>query len=113
MEAIAGSQANVLANLILGFSMKYLALVLGFGIVFLGYKLLKAGVKGEFTFRGEWLNNNVDLASASPGLLFVLLGVILMSYAIFSERYINIEYQINSEQPVAGDNNEAYIPSKR
>jgi hypothetical protein len=113
MEAIVSNNANVLVNLILGFSMKYLALVLGFGIIFLGYKLLKAGVKGEFTFKSEWLNNKADLASTSPGLLFVLLGVFLMCYALFSEHEINVKYQIDSSFSKNGEVNDEYIPNKR
>ena len=66
--------------------MKIFCFTIGFMVVRLGYDLLKRGVKGEFEFSTEWSSMKVGLASVSPGLLFVLLGCIVIGYAMYAEK---------------------------
>jgi hypothetical protein len=63
--------------------MKIVCFILGYKIVKLGYLLVSSGVKGEFRFSANFIGFKSDLASLSPGLLFVLLGVLLMTTAIY------------------------------
>ena len=62
--------------------MKVLALVLAYLTIRLGYALLVSGAKGEFKFSGGFGGARADLASASPGLLFVLLAIALAIFGI-------------------------------
>lgn len=66
--------------------MKIVCFVLGYLTVRLGYVLIASGVKGEFKFAATMGGAKADLASVSPGLLFVLLGVLLIGYAIYVEK---------------------------
>ncbi len=66
--------------------LKITVLIIGYLIVRLGYDLLVKGVKGEFKFKGNFSGVKADLASASPGLLFLLLGVILICATVFIAR---------------------------
>ena len=63
--------------------MKIVCFILGYLTIRLGYKLIDAGVKGSFKFSASLGGAKADLASVSPGLLFVLLGVFLIGYAIY------------------------------
>ena len=56
----------------------------------MGHDLLEKGVKGEFKFKGSISGARADLASASPGLLFLLLGVILIGYAMALNKGVQI-----------------------
>lgn len=80
-----------LTNLLLVFLLKLTCFVLGYLVVRLGYKLLVAGVKGEFKFQADLKGMRADLASASPGLLFLLLGVFLIGYAIYVPKVTELE----------------------
>jgi len=62
--------------------MKIICFILGYLTIRLGYKLINSGVKGEFKFTGSYHGIKGGLISSSPGLLFVLLGVLLIAYAI-------------------------------
>lgn len=64
-------------------TLKVLALVLGYKVVKLGYEALIKGVGGTFDFGGKVKTDfELKLVSTSPGLLFVLLGVVLMGWAL-------------------------------
>lgn len=71
----------LLSNFMVMF-MKIVIFIVGYLTVRLGYNLLLAGVKGEFKFSAKIGGSKADLASVSPGLLFVLLGVVLIGYAL-------------------------------
>ena len=71
-----------LVSLALIMVMKIVCFVLGYLTVRLGYKLIVSGVTGEFKLAATLGGLKADLASVSPGLLFVLLGVLLIGYAI-------------------------------
>ena len=68
--------------------MKIVCFILGYLTVRLGYQLIKAGVKGEFKFSASFGGTKADLASVSPGLLFVVLGVGLVGYAISVDKSV-------------------------
>lgn len=70
--------------------MKVVLFCLGYMTIRLGYELIKSGVKGEFKFSASFGGSKADLASVSPGLLFVLLGVSLMAYAIYVEKGVTL-----------------------
>ena len=90
----------VLGNLFLVFLLKAMCFVLGYLIVRLGHDLLEKGVKGEFKFKASFSGTKADLASASPGLLFVLLGVCLIGYAMQVSKVMEIkETQTTSAPP--------------
>ena len=57
---------------------KLVVLIVGYLIVKLGYILLKSGIEGNFKFKANFNGLKSDLVSSSPGLLFLLLGVILI-----------------------------------
>jgi len=82
--------------------MKIVCFILGYFTVRLGYKLIASGVKGEFKFSAKLGGVKTDLASMSPGLLFVLLGVFLIGYAIYVEKGVELEYRpkVQIEKPV-------------
>jgi hypothetical protein len=78
----------ILINLILLFLLKVLLLLLGFLTIRIGSKLVREGVKGEFKFNTEAEGYKAALESGSPGLLFVLLGSILLGYGIYVKKDI-------------------------
>ena len=71
-----------IAGLAAVFLIKFTCFLLGYLVIRMGHSLLEKGVKGEFKFRGTFSGVRADLVSASPGLLFLLLGVILIGYAM-------------------------------
>lgn len=78
--------------------MKIVCFILSYKIIKLGYNLITAGVKGEFKFSSQFLGFKADLISLSPGLLFVLLGVLLMMIAIYINKTITLQ---TSKKPAA------------
>ena len=66
--------------------MKIVCFILGYLTIRLGYLLISSGVTGQFKFSAKLAGAQADLASVSPGLLFVLLGVLLIGYAIYVEK---------------------------
>lgn len=79
--------------------MKICVFFIGYCVIRLGYKLLILGVKGEFKFKSQLGSLKTDLVSVSPGLLFVLLGVILIGYAIFIDKPVESFYPEPSSVP--------------
>ncbi len=71
--------------------MKIVCFILGYLTIRLGYLLISSGVKGQFKFSAKLAGVQADLASVSPGLLFVLLGVLLIGYAIYVEKEVTTE----------------------
>ena len=65
---------------------KIVCFILGYLTIRLGYLLIASGVKGEFKFAAKLGGVKTDLASVSPGLLFVLLGVMLIGFAIYVDK---------------------------
>jgi hypothetical protein len=71
--------------------MKIVCFILSYKIIKLGYNLIFAGVKGEFKFASNFIGFKADLTSLSPGLLFVLLGVLLMVVAIYINKNVTLQ----------------------
>lgn len=84
METIAG----IIAIL----AIKLTAIVVGYKIVALGHDTLVRGLKGEFEFSGNDGGRGLKLKSSSPGLLFVLLGSLLVGWAVFVEKPIEYSW---------------------
>jgi hypothetical protein len=63
----------------------------GVSVVRMGYDLLLRGVIGEFKFQGGFKGVKADLVSASPGLLFALLGVILLAIGTLTDKPFSID----------------------
>ena len=72
--------------------MKIVCFVLGYLTIRLGHNLISSGVRGEFKFSGSLMGFKGDLASLSPGLLFVFLGASLIGIALWVEKGVTQEY---------------------
>jgi hypothetical protein len=72
--------------------MKIVCFILGYLMIRLGHDLLSSGIKGEFKFSGSLMGAKADLASVSPGLLFVLLGAALIVIALRIEKTVTGVY---------------------
>lgn len=75
-----------LYHLLMVFTLKIVVFILGFFTIKMGHSLIRDGVKGSFKFNTEAKGIKGALQSSSPGLLFVLLGVLLIAYAIYIEK---------------------------
>lgn len=85
--------------------MKIVVFILGYLTIRLGYNLIVSGVKGEFKFSANLGGAKADLVSVSPGLLFVLLGVFLIGYAMYVEKGVKGEYD-----PISGSPSSRAVP---
>ncbi|MTV52539.1 hypothetical protein [Pseudoduganella buxea] len=71
---------------------KLTAMIAGYKIVCLGHDSLVRGLKGEFVFTGTvGKERGLMLKGASPGLLFVLLGSLLIAWAMYVDKPISWE----------------------
>jgi hypothetical protein len=95
-------------------SMKIVCFLLGYLTIRLGYLLIASGAKGEFKFTASLGTFKGNLVSVSPGLLFVLLGVILIGYALFVEKPVAMKYgqfnDLDRYQDESGKPEEPNIP---
>ena len=73
--------------------MKIVCFFLGYLTIRLGYLLIASGAKGEFKFSASYGTFKGNLVSVSPGLLFVLLGILLIGYALFVDKAVDMEYE--------------------
>ena len=80
--------------------MKIICFILGYLTIRLGYNLIAAGVKGEFKFSAKFGGLKTDLASVSPGLLFVLLGIFLIGCALYVDKEVKLEKMPRSEPEI-------------
>src|ERR1019366_1482778 len=74
------TEQAVVVDLVFLFLLKITSLILAFLTIRMGFVLIREGAKGGFTFKANLVGLKADLASVSPGLLFVLLGICLMGY---------------------------------
>ena len=81
-------------------SFKLSVLVIGYLIAKMGYELLVKGVTGEFKFKGSISGAKADLVGASPGLLFLLLGVVLLSMAVFKDKTFSTSTSIGEKTEI-------------
>ena len=79
-----------LADLLLIFALKLTCFWFGYKVVQLGANLLREGVRGEFKFHASLGGPKADLASASPGLLFLVLGIALIAYAMWVTKIVQV-----------------------
>ena len=86
---------TILYTMGMGFVLKITVFVLGFLTVRMGYRLIREGVTGSFTFSSEAKGFKGALQSSSPGLLFVLLGVVLIGYAIYLNKGVTIDARVD------------------
>jgi hypothetical protein len=91
--------SEAIVGLLLIFCMKVVVFLTGYLIVRLGYNLILSGAKGEFTFKTKLLNFQADLASLSPGLLFVLLGTMLIGWALFVPKPVDFNFSEKRSGP--------------
>lgn len=82
------TEATFLIGFAMIIAMKIVVFILGYLTIRMGYKLISSGVEGKFKFAAEIGGVKADLASMSPGLLFVLLGVMLIGIAVYVDKPI-------------------------
>lgn len=75
-----------LVQIVLAFTIKVIALTIGYLIIRMGKELINDGIKGKFNFKANVKGFGADIYSASPGLLFVLLGVLLIISIVFIKK---------------------------
>jgi len=85
---------------------KIVCFILGYLTIYLGYKLITSGAKGEFSFSADLHGVKAGLSSISPGLLFVLLGTLIIGYAIYVEKGAEYKEKINTATHSEDKNNE-------
>lgn len=81
--------------------LKLAVLAAGYFSVRMGYQLILAGAEGKFHFKAEWQGAKADLASVSPGLLFVILGCWLCAYALYVDKPVYFERGSAAKPPAA------------
>jgi hypothetical protein len=97
--------ADVIEKMALAASVQVaFGMVIGFACVYLGLMMTWFGIDASYTFGGK-LNSGgakgeVSLKSASPGLLFALGGIILISVSLYKP----IEYKVTSGLPTHEEN---------
>ena len=84
------TEQAVVVDLVFLFLLKITSLILAFLTIRMGFVLIREGAKGGFTFKANLVGLKADLASVSPGLLFVLLGICLMGYSIYVKKEITL-----------------------
>jgi hypothetical protein len=85
---------------------KVVCFILGYKTIKLGYQMMKDGIKGEFNFSADYKGIKGGLVSSSPGLLFLLLGVLLIGYSMAVKKTVSLD----SETAPAPSRNERTLP---
>ena len=85
------AETTFLIGLAMLIVMKIVIFILGYLTIRMGYELISSGVEGKFKFAAKLGGLKTDLASVSPGLLFVLLGVMLIGIALYIDKPINVK----------------------
>ena len=80
-----------LVNIFLVHLSKIICIIVGYFTIKFGYRLIEDGVKGNFKFKGELKGIKAGLSGASPGLLFVFLGSILIGYTLHVEKVSSLD----------------------
>jgi hypothetical protein len=80
------------ADIALLFTLKAMLIVISYKTICMGHQLLNAGIKGEFKFKSEFKGAKADLASASPGIFFVFLGIVAMIAAIYLTSAVSYKF---------------------
>ncbi len=82
---------------------KIICFILGYKTIKLGHQLMEEGIKGEFNFSADYKGIKGGLISCSPGLFYVLLGIVLIGYAMGVKKTVSMD----SETPII---NERFLP---
>jgi len=80
--------------------LKVVCFILGYLTVRLGYLLISSGAKGEFKFSARVSGASADLVSVSPGLLFLLLGIFLIGFAINVDKGVTQRLKLNPDSEI-------------
>lgn len=88
-----------LASIAMQVMLKLVCFFLGYLTIRLGYKLISDGIKGRFEFSAGYKDLKGGLISSSPGLLFVLLGCILIGYAMYLPKTVSLETNVHDIPP--------------
>jgi hypothetical protein len=75
-------------------SIKVVCFIIGYKTIKLGYQLMTDGIKGEFNFSADYKGIKGGLVSSSPGLLFLLLGILLIGYAMGVEKSVSMDSDV-------------------
>jgi hypothetical protein len=81
----------VVISIVCNAIIKGVCFLLGYKTVKLGYQLMVDGVKGEFNFTSDFKGIKAGLISSSPGLLFLLLGIFLIGYAMGVTKTVSLD----------------------
>jgi|RhiMetdeSRZDD1v2_1073273.scaffolds.fasta_scaffold251112_3 hypothetical protein len=101
-----------IVSIIAVFAMKITCFLLAYLTIRLGHSLIVAGVKGEFKFSANFAGAKADLASVSPGLLFVVLGIALAVFAIRVEKPVRQDITVKAPTALSEDADTLAVPSR-
>lgn len=91
LETIKTSEFISIAFMICILVMKITAFIFGYLVIKMGHDTLVKGITGEFDFGFSGSGFNAKLKSASPGLLFVLLGTAIIIWSMVVAKPLNID----------------------
>ncbi len=77
---------------------KLAVLAVGYLIARLGYDLLIKGISGDFTFHSEFRGSKADLVSASPGVFFIFLAVVLLAIGVIKDKPFETRFSFKAGQ---------------
>jgi hypothetical protein len=81
---------------------KLTSLLIGFGLVYLGYKLFLAGIfEGGGDLNATFSDNKLTLKKASPGIFFALFGTIVIAMALWKGQELEQNTEIPSNVLIA------------
>lgn len=100
--------AEHLITVLLVWSYKLAALVVGYLFARLGYLLFLKGVTGEFKFQLDVKGAKADLISASPGLFLILMGTLIAITGL----YKGITVQVRETRPVTAQQEDHQVSER-
>jgi hypothetical protein len=106
MELEIGERLTLLVSSGMVVLFKLVTIIIAYKVIKLGYDLLLKGVKGEFEFSTTSGVAKANLKSASPGLLFIILGCILIAITVmekYPQESTKIVYEPSVEKPTLND----------
>jgi len=95
-----------IASIIVNGLVRVAAIAAGTYVVWLGHNTLIRGIKGEFEFSGQFGR----LKGSAPGLLFVLLGSLVIGWALQAKHYGQLGLGQPSEQDRGSEMRNTSVP---
>ncbi len=92
---------------------KLTVLLVGYLIAKLGHDLLIKGVTGEFKFKAEIKGTKADLMSASPGIFFIFLAVVLMAIGVIKDKPFGTKVTETSLESAAEQHREEVLKQEK